>query len=70
MIYYSKNDADIKSINDYLNNHGIYVDSPKEINNLWIEFSEENDSQWLYVDYSNLELFFNFVRFGKELEML
>lgn len=70
MIYYSQNGQDIKLINDYLNAHGIYIDNPKEINDLWIEFSEENNSQWLYVDYSNLKLFFNFVRFGKELKLL
>lgn len=70
MIYYSKNERDIKNIIDYLNIHGIYVDNPKEINDLWVEFSEESNAQWLDVDYLELEKFYNFVRFGKEIELL
>lgn len=70
MIYYSKNECDIKNIIDYLNIHGIYVDNPREINYLWHAFSRQHNVHWLLVDDNTLEAFYVFVRYGEALEEL
>lgn len=61
-IYLNRFDNDIKEITDYLNENGIYPDSPETTCKLYKAYSDSHYAQWLAFNDEELEKFVNWIR--------
>ena len=67
MIYYSDMDEDIRTIEIETSKLGYYFDSPKEISDLWKEFSDDFFAQWFVVNNTSIRHFVDWLDDHKEI---